>query len=166
MSRILPHPVMAAVLLIVWVLLMDSLAPGVVLLGVILSLLLTHWSANFWASQPRFHRVGVLLRFIPLVLWDIVVANLNVARLILGSNSKLRPHFLEVPLDLSDPYAKVVLASVITLTPGTVSAEFSEDRQTLLVHALNIADPDEEIRQIKTRYEAPLKEIFECSTSR
>ena len=52
------------------------------------------------------------------------------------------------------------LASLITLTPGTVSAELSDDRRYLLIHALDLQDPEALIDEIKSRYEAPLKEIF------
>lgn len=166
MSRWLPHPILVLALIVVWALLWNSWAPGVLLLGLVLALLITWWTQAFWPDRPRFYKPLTLLRFIPLVLWDIVIANLTVARLILGSTRKLRPTFLTIPLELQDPYAIVSLASVITLTPGTVSAELSKDRRTLYVHALDVDDAEEEVRKIKQRYEAPLKEIFECSPSR
>ena len=75
---------------------------------------------------------------------------------------RLRPGFVELPLDLTDEFAITLLASTISLTPGTVSADVSEDRRTLLIHALDVDDQDAMIRQIKQRYERPLKEIFEC----
>ena len=53
-------------------------------------------------------------------------------------------------------------AFVIGVQAGTVSADVSEDRRTLLIHALDVDDQDAMIRQIKQRYERPLKEIFEC----
>lgn len=166
MSRWLPHPILAVIILIVWALLWQSAAPGVLLLGAVFAVIITRWTSAFWPDQVRFHSVGTLLRFIPLVLYDIVVANLNVARLILGSNKKLRPAFLVIPIELTDPHAIVAFASTITLTPGTVSVELSDDRRTLYVHALDVADPQAEVANIKQRYEVPLKEIFECSPSR
>lgn len=166
MSRWLPHPVLAVVLLIVWALLWNSAEPGVLLLGAVFAVAIAHWTNTFWPDPVRFCNVGALLRFIPLVLYDIVVANLKVARLILGPTRKLRPRFLIIPLEISDPHAVVALASTITLTPGTVSVELSEDRRTLYVHALDVDDPEAEVRNIKQRYERPLKEIFECSPSR
>ena len=65
-----------------------------------------------------------------------------------------------VPLDLTNIHGITTLASIITLTPGTVSAELSDDRRYLLVHALDLQDPQALIDEIKLRYEAPLKEIF------
>lgn len=164
--RWLPHPALAAFMVLVWMLLLESAAFGVVLLGIILSVAITRWSTVFWADQVSFFRPGLLLKLVPLVLWDILVANVIVAKLILGPNRRLQPGFLAIPLDVTDPHAVTALASIITLTPGTVSAQLSDDARTLYVHALNVSDPDAEIHHIKQRYEAPLKEIFECSPSR
>ncbi len=80
----------------------------------------------------------------------------------LGSPSRLRPAFVEVPLDIRDDFVITMLASVVSLTPGTVSADVSQDRTLLLVHGLDVADIPEMIATIKQRYEAPLKEIFGC----
>jgi multicomponent K+:H+ antiporter subunit E len=102
------------------------------------------------------------VRFVLVVHWDILTANMAVAILILGPPRRLRPGFVELPLDLTDEFAITLLASTISLTPGTVSADVSEDRRTLLIHALDVDDQDAMIRQIKQRYERPLKEIFEC----
>jgi multicomponent K+:H+ antiporter subunit E len=65
-----------------------------------------------------------------------------------------------VPLDIANIHGIAALTSMITLTPGTVSAALSDDRKYLLVHVLHLDDAETVIRQIKTRYEAPLMEIF------
>ncbi|MNE59191.1 Na(+)/H(+) antiporter subunit E [compost metagenome] len=112
-------------------------------------------------TAPRIRSPLRLLRFIGLVLYDIVVANLQVARLVVGPTRTLRPAFVEIPLELTDDLPITILASVITLTPGTVSADLSADRRTLLVHGLDVPDPAGLVADIKARYEAPLKEIFQ-----
>ncbi len=66
-------------------------------------------------------------------------------------------------MELTDDLAISMLVSIITLTPGTCSADLSADRRTLLVHGLDVPDPQTLIADIKARYEAPLKEIFPCS---
>ncbi len=73
----------------------------------------------------------------------------------------MSPAWVPIPLDLRSPEAITVLAGTITLTPGTVSAEFSADGRELLVHALDAPDPDAVRDEIKSRYERRLKEIFE-----
>ena len=96
------------------------------------------------------------------MLADIVTANLEVARQVVGPVERLRPGFLEVPLDVADPFVATVLGSVVSLTPGTVSVEIERDRRVLLVHALHVEDAGAAVARIKARYEAPLKEVFGC----
>ena len=162
MSRLVPQPLISISLLAFWLLAWNSVAPGLVLLGVLVAVAVPLWTQRFWPEHPRTVRWGRLLRFVPLFLYDVVVANLIVAGLILGPRSRLHPCFLEVPLDTRDPYVTTLLASVVTLTPGTVSANLSGDRRTLLVHALSARDGPAAVAQIKRRYEAPLMEIFPC----
>ena len=65
-----------------------------------------------------------------------------------------------MPLHIRDPHGIASLAGIITMTPGTLSADLTEDRRFLLVHALNASDEAVLIASIKTRYEAPLQRIF------
>jgi multicomponent K+:H+ antiporter subunit E len=76
--------------------------------------------------------------------------------------SALHPAFVDVPLDLRDPFAATVLGSIVSLTPGTVSIDVDRERWVLRVHALDAPDPDALIRQIKQHYEKPIREIFAC----
>lgn len=161
--RWLPHPWLSLLLVITWQLLLNSISVGTLLLGALLGWAIPLMTHVFWSHPPVPHRPLVLLGFVVRVLFDIVVANLQVARWILGPTQALQPSFVEYPLQLSEEFAISLLASTISLTPGTVSADISDDRRTLLIHGLNVADPDELIRTIKQRYETPLMEVFECS---
>ena len=161
--RLLPHPVLSLCLLLGWVLLVNDFSFGHWLLAAFLAVAIPLLCRDMLLTPLRIRRPGLLLRFIGLVLYDIVMANLQVARLVLGPTRKLRPAFVEVPLELREDLPITILASVITLTPGTVSADLSADRRSLLVHGLDVPDPQALVADIKTRYEAPLKEVFECS---
>lgn len=141
---------------VTWLMLVQSLSTAHVLLAGALALFLPRPLA-----PVRLHRFGRMLRLAAVVGWDIVVSNVEVARRVLGPESALRPAFVWVPLDLRDNNAIVALASIITLTPGTVSSELSTDRRHLLVHALHCEDEPALVASIKQRYEAPLREIFE-----
>lgn len=162
LNRLLPHPTLSVLVVISWMLLANSASAGALVMGIVLGLLIPQFSARFWVTHPHFRRPGVLLTFIPLVLWDIVVANLAVAWITLTrSNASLRPAYVQVPLELRDEYGIVALASIITLTPGTISAQFDADRGTLHVHALDCDDVDDLVQSIKLRYEQPLRELLE-----
>ncbi len=161
MTRLLPHPILTPTLAVIWLLLNNSIAPGQILLGLMLGWGLPVLTIRFWPEAVSIRKPFVLLRFVFILLFDIIVANFTVARLILGSPDKLTPIFVKLPLDLNSDLAISLLANSITLTPGTLSAWLSEDRGYLLVHALNETDPDTLVTTIKQRYENPLKEIFE-----
>lgn len=156
----LPSPLMSLVILGVWLDLSGSLAPGQWLLGAGLGLLLPHVAERLREGHARLRRPGLAARLALRVLWDIVLSNIEVARRILGRESRIRPGFVWVPLALTNVYGITTLAGIITMTPGTLSAELSADRRHLLVHCFHLEDAAATVAQIKRRYEAPLLEIF------
>lgn len=162
MKRWLPHPLLTPVLAVVWLLLNNSLELGQILLGLLLGWAIPHFTLIFWPERVRFYSLRAAGRFAVVFLHDVVIANLAVARLILAGPRVLRPCFVVVPLDLTNDLAISLLANTICLTPGTVSAKISADRRSLLVHALDCADAAALVAETKQRFEAPLKEIFEC----
>lgn len=162
LRRWLPHPVLSVVLLVFWLWLNGSLAAAHLVLGTLAGVAIPWFTHRFWPEQVRVARPLGLIPFLAVVVRDIVVANLVVALPILGPNRALRPSFVVVPVELDNDFALTTLAAVISLTPGTVSADVSPDRDRLLVHALNTADGAALVETIKNRYERPLKEIFGC----
>jgi multicomponent K+:H+ antiporter subunit E len=156
-----PHPFLTVLLTLVWVLLQNNVSAGMVVFGLILGIIIPHVTAAWWPDRPTKIRAGKMFSYILLVVWDIIVANIQVAWIILTkSNAQMQPNWVVVPLDLTQPEAITVLAGTITLTPGTVSADLSDEGHSLLVHALDAPDPDAVRDDIKQRYERRLKEIF------
>lgn len=158
---VLPQPLVSAVLLAVWLLAHNAVTPGLVLLGALLAVAIPLATQRFWPEYPRRVRYAPLARLVFVVLFDILLANVRVARLILGPRARLRPAFFTVPVTLGAPYPVTLLASIISLTPGTVSADLSADRRTLLVHGLDVDDVPATVAHIKDRYERRLLEVFE-----
>lgn len=159
-TRLLPHPLLTLALWAMWLLLNNTLAMGHVVLGLILAILIPWFSQRFWPERICIHQPLTLLRFIGIVMWDILVANITVARWVMGPNDKLQPAWLSIPLDIQSPLGISLLANTISLTPGTVSCDLSADQRTLLVHALHVEDRSAAIAEMKRRYEQPLMEVF------
>lgn len=156
-----PHPLLTLLMALVWILLQNKFSWGMAVFGLILGVIIPRATAVWWPDRPVGVRPVKMFAYILLVMWDILVANVQVAWIVLTRpNSKLRPSWIVVPLDLRQPEAITILAGTITLTPGTVSADLSDTGHYLLVHALDAADPDAVRDEIKARYEARLKEIF------
>jgi len=162
MRRLLPRPGLSLALFLLWAALTNAASPGTLLLGLLLALVLPFVVAPFWPDALRVSRPGVAVKFAARIVWDMLLANWAVARRVLGPVAKLHPAFIEVPLDLRDPFAATVLASIVSLTPGTVSIDVDRERWVLQLHALDAPDPDALVRQIKQHYEAPIREIFAC----
>ena len=161
LRRMLPHPGLSVLLVIVWLLMANALTWGGLLLGAVFGFALPILTAPFWPQRPKLRFGAPALAYVGVVLWDIVIANFQVAALVLfRRNRDLRPCWLVIPIALDTPEAITVLAGTISLTPGTVSADVSADGRFLLVHALDVADETAEIARIKTRYEARLQRVF------
>ncbi|SDL28876.1 multisubunit potassium/proton antiporter, PhaE subunit (TC 2.A.63.1.1) [Modicisalibacter muralis] len=161
-QRWLPMPLLSLLLLAMWLLLQQSVSLGQILLGSLLALVIPLITQPFWERQPMLKHPWLLVRYIFRVLGDIIIANLQVSKLILDPRGRMSPAFIEYPLELTEMLPITILASSITLTPGTVSVNLRKDRRTLVIHALNTGDREDTIAQIRERYERPLKEIFEC----
>ena len=157
----LRSPLLSALLAAVWLLLQQSLAVPQLITAALLAWWLPRLLHGFLGRASRVHAWGTLLRLVGVVLHDIVVSNFQVAWLVLWPGARPRPAWVPVPLDLHEPAAISLFATIITTTPGTVSCVVDEAGRQILVHALNCSDPAAAATQMKQRYERPLKEIFE-----
>ena len=158
------HPWLSGLLAASWLLLQHSLAPVHLLAAALIGLTLPRLLHGF---LPAASRIQILpaLRLSGVVLRDIVLSNIAVAKLVLGPINQLQPAWIRLPLALQHPTAIALLASIITTTPGTVSCVIDEQRCCIWVHALNGADPAGLIADIQTRYEQPLMAIFSQPSS-
>jgi multicomponent K+:H+ antiporter subunit E len=154
------HPLGTLAVLITWLLLNGSASIGHLLFGALLGLLLPALLGRLWPEGIELHRPRLALRLLATLLGDIVVANLQVARRILGPEAALQSRFVWIPLELRNRHATATLAAMVTLTPGTVSADVTADGRWLLVHALDAPDEPALVESIKRRYERPLAQIL------
>jgi multicomponent K+:H+ antiporter subunit E len=162
MKRWLPTPLLSLALFAMWLLLNRSLSPGHLLLGALVGLLMPVLLAPLRPAAGPMRAPRVLARLILVVGGDVLVSSLQVARGVL--NSRRNPpsaRFVVVPLELRDPHALAALAVITTVVPGTVWTELARDRSALLLHVFDVQDDEAFVRHFKTRYEHPLKEIFE-----
>lgn len=158
---LMPHPLLTLILTIVWILLQNQVTAGMAVFGLILGIIIPWMTSIWWPDTPQGIRPVRMIGYGLIVLWDIMVANVEVAWIVLSvPNAKLKPAWIVIPLELKQPEAITILAGTITLTPGTVSADLSSEGHSLLVHVLHTDDPDAVRDEIKTRYERRLLEIF------
>lgn len=154
------HPWLSLFIAASWLLLQGSLTPANLLWAALLGLGLPWLLARFIGPASGVRHFGRVLRLTAVVLWDIVVANIAVARLVLSPWRAPRPAWVRVRYTVGDARGVVLLATIITTTPGTVSCRIDTARREILVHALDTADPQAVEADILARYDRPLKEIF------
>lgn len=159
--KIFPHPYLSVTLGILWMLLVNKLAVGSFVMATILAIAIPHISAAYWPERPRLVRPMALLGYIGIVVYDVIVSSITVAKIILFMPpAQIKSAFITVPIDLPSPEAITLLAGTITMTPGTLTVDIAEGGRSLLIHSLHAPDPVSIRDDIKSRYEARLKRIF------
>lgn len=162
MKKLLPAPLLSCTLFVLWLLLNRSTSNGQLLLAALLALAVPLLTQGLRPLPVRIRRPGRILRLGLRVMADSVASNWQVLRVILRPGLQRHPSaFVHIPLQLRDPNALAVLATIVCITPGTVWAELALDRSMLLLHVLEVRDEQALIAHVKTHYEQPLLEIFE-----
>lgn len=161
MSRLIPFPVASGGLFALWLLLNQTFSIGHILLGGVIAVVGGWTLTALELPKTRLQRIGVMARLAAVVLIDIVRSNIAVAGRILDlKRSRRTAGFVEIPLELRNPYGLAALACIITSTPGTIWVDFDEARGLLTIHVLDLTHRDDVVNAIKGRYERRLLEIF------
>lgn len=134
-----------------WINFVEGLVVGYVVLWI---------SRSALGSTAYFKKIPRVIRFFFYFLWEMVLANLKVTWDILTPKDHMQPGIVAVPLAAKTDLEIALLANLITLTPGTLSLEVSEDKKILYVHGLYIEDPEAFRREIKDGFEKKLLEIL------
>lgn len=119
------------------------------------------WLFSFFYNKPAFYKalkIGVLIIF---YLKELVVASLRVAYDVLTIKNHMQPAVIAIPLEAKTDLEITLLTNFITLTPGTLSIDVSQDRKTLYIHEVYVKSGDvEQVRtQIKEGFEKKILDI-------
>ncbi len=162
MKLIFPAPLLSVALFVLWLLLNHSVSAGHLVLGALLGLLIPVLTRGLRPLPVRVRHPWTIFKLAITVVADTSVSNFQVVRFLLFPSLRRHPAaFVHIPLQLQDPNGLAVLAMITCITPGTAWAEISRDRSVLLLHVLEVEDPQIIIDHVKTKYERPLMEIFE-----
>ncbi len=133
-------------------------------LGTLVSIVLTFILANYvhYTIDIKFpiRLLVFVFAYIPVFIWALLLANLDVARRVLSPKIPLNPGFVKVNTELKGDFAKLTLANSITLTPGTLSIDVNEDE--VFIHTVDVKGktPEENKKNISERFEKLLGVIF------
>jgi len=161
MKRLLPAPLLSAALFAIWLVLNETANPGHVVLGIVLGVAIPWLAAPLRPLAVRIRRPATVLRLGAAVFHDVIASNLAVAWGVVTGSRAPRAAFVAIPLELRDPNGLAALAIITTVVPGTVWSELAPDRSAVLLHVFDLDDEATFVAHYKSRYERPLREIFE-----
>jgi multicomponent Na+:H+ antiporter subunit E len=152
--------VTALVLGVFWIAITGSVSPGNLLLGIVVGyacIALVRGSTSPQIGRPRIGRLTILgLVF----LYEIVASAWRVAKLVLKPRIDIHPVIIGYPLSVKSDFEILLLANMITLTPGTLSVDVSADRCKLYIHAIDSRDDAQTIADIERTFERRIREAF------
>jgi multicomponent Na+:H+ antiporter subunit E len=157
----MPLATLVLTIAFIWMLLKGQTSAGDLFVGLIFGLLIVAFLRKTYHQEKAFHRGGNIIRFALSFLWEIVVANIQVMKIVLSPKLNIRPGLLAYRTRCKKPLSVTLLANSITLTPGTLSVDISEDASTIFVHTLDIEHPDEVRNSIRRGLEDPLVRAME-----
>lgn len=122
--------------------------------------------AALWIASPLyrrstyFRRVLRIMRLIALFIYELIVSSVRVAWDVITPTHLSQPGVIAVPLDVTTDEEILLVANLISLTPGTLSLDVSADRRTLYVHAMFVDDPEALRQELKTGMEQSVIEAM------
>lgn len=161
MRRLFPHPVLTGVLLLMWLVLQQSIGLGQILLGGAIATAVSLAASPILPEPVRFRRLRSLLQLLAVAGIDIVRSNIAVLLILINPRAEPSAGFIKMELKLTNQFGLAVLACLLTATPGSAWLEYDGERNTVLIHVLDLADRDEWIATVRHRYERLLLEIFQ-----
>jgi multicomponent Na+:H+ antiporter subunit E len=127
------------------------------LLGYLALWLLQRTSAH---ASGYFSKGPLMAGFILFFLWELVKANVRVMYDVLTPGYRMQPGIVAIPLDVSSDAEITLLANLISLTPGTLSLDVSDDRHTLYVHTMYMTEAEAFRDHIKRGFERRVQEVL------
>ncbi len=147
-------------LALVWAITTGSFTLTNLLIGFVIAYIVLGASWRDRGSRSYFSKAGQAAGFVVFFIWELTKANVRMAQYSLSPLSKLRPGVVAVPLEEMNEIELTVLANLITLTPGTLSLDVTEDRRTLYVHCMDVPSVDAVRREIKEGFERRVLEVM------
>jgi multicomponent Na+:H+ antiporter subunit E len=148
-------------LALAWAALMGDFSPPSLLFGFGLGYLLLWLGQQHLQPSSYFARVPRVIGFVFYFLWQLIYANLRVTYDVLTWRHHMRSGVVAIPLDVKTDAEITLLANLLTLTPGSLSLDVSEDRRTLYMHVMYMTDEESVRREVKDGFERRVRELLQ-----
>jgi multicomponent K+:H+ antiporter subunit E len=157
---VLSRPLVWLGLLSLWLLLNGSIAPGQIVLGIIVATLACWAALPLVPPKSRVRNPGTIVALLLAVVKDVIKSNIAVLKLVLSGRAA-RSAFVDIPLELTDENGLAILACIVTATPGSAWIQHNASRNVVTIHILDTADEGAWAADFKRTYERRLVEILQ-----
>ncbi|HAA7185591.1 TPA_asm: Na+/H+ antiporter subunit E [Listeria monocytogenes] len=148
------------ILACLWMFLESSFSFATFIIGFIIGIFLLFFMRRFLGSRFYLFRLFALVKLVFRFLHDLIVSTVHVSRIVLKKDMNIRPGIFRYDTTLETDWEVTMLALLITLTPGTLSIDISDDYKAIYVHSLHVPNIEEEITTIRKSYEGAIMEVF------
>ncbi|MDQ0219632.1 Na+/H+ antiporter subunit E [Peribacillus cavernae] len=143
----------------VWMFLEGEYTGSAFVIGYFLGLWIVFGFRRFFHSRFYLLRVFAAVNLIFIFIKEMILSNIAVLKVILKPRLDIKPGIFALETELEKDWEITILANLITLTPGTLVVDVSPDNKTLYIHAMDISDKEEAIRNIKGTFEKAIMEV-------
>ncbi len=144
---------------LVWMFMSTSFTASTFIIGFLIGLLLLIMTRRFFPDRLYIWRLWAALKLTILFFKELTLSNISVLKVVLRPKMDIQPMIFALPTDLEHDWEITLLSSLITLTPGTIVLNVSDDQKTLYIHAIDVDDVDDAIDSIKNSFEKAIKEV-------
>ena len=147
------------VLAFLWMFIKVSYDPISFIKGFIFGLLIIFVLRRSFGSRFYLFRLWSFIKLVFIFIKELILSNIAIVKVVLKPKLDMSPAIFAMDTELTKDWQITLLSSLITLTPGTLVIDVSEDNKTLFIHAMNIGEVEDEINSIKSSFEKAILEV-------
>ncbi|WP_080874683.1 Na+/H+ antiporter subunit E [Oceanobacillus timonensis] len=156
----MPFQILINVLLaILWMFLQNEYTAVNFISGYVIGILILFIIRRFLKFEFYLKRVWAIIKLIYLFIVELIKANIDVVKVVLKPKQDHQPGIVAVRTKLESHFEISILAALITLTPGTISMDFSQDSKTIYIHSLDVPDKESMIKNVHDSFEKAIMEV-------
>jgi len=143
----------------VWMFLVNDYSTSSFIVGYVVGLLIIFALRRFFSRRFYLYNVIAVIKLVFIFFKELVLSNLSVFKVIMSPKLNMRPGIFALETELEKDWEITLLANLITLTPGTLVVDVSDDNKTLYIHAMDINDVEQVRKDIKNSFEKAIQEV-------
>lgn len=144
---------------IIWMFLSSSMTAKTFVIGYLIGMILILMMGRFFKEKLYFRRVWALVKLTLIFFRELTLSNISVLQVVLRPKMDIQPAIFAMETELEEDWEITLLSSLITLTPGTIVMNVSDDQRILYIHAIDVDDIEDAIVSIKDSFEKAILEV-------